>query len=198
MTHESDIASRGVSPRPSTNTAPNPAPRLADPRAQRLTHWHITFGTYAARLHGDQRPTVDRQHNTPGAPFVGDDPARSYEERQSLRDTPIYLTLEDRCLIERTIPELCERGDWFFRACAAGPDHVHVLLAAPPETHGKQVRHWLKRWLSQELSRERRRRRPTGAPWWAEGGSTKPVKTEDYFARAYRYIVGQRASLVVE
>ena len=28
-----------------------------------LITWHITFGTYGARLHGDERPTVDRNHN---------------------------------------------------------------------------------------------------------------------------------------
>jgi hypothetical protein len=28
----------------------------------RLTTWHITFGTYGTRLHGDYRATVDKKH----------------------------------------------------------------------------------------------------------------------------------------
>lgn len=211
-------ASRGVSPRRSANagsSSPRPLPSRAaiDPaairvpspadipehiRRRRFTHWHITFGTYGTQLHGDERPTVDRDHNIPGTPFIDPDPARNYEETRALNDDMVYLSMHTRRFIEGVIPQLCERGDWFFRTCAAGPDHVHVLLAAAPERHGKQVRHWLKRWLSQALNGHPLSHRPAAAPWWAEGGSTKPVKTPDYFDRAYRYIVGQRASPVPE
>ena len=31
--------------------------------------YHITFGTYGTRLHGNERGSVDRAHNAPGEPF---------------------------------------------------------------------------------------------------------------------------------
>jgi hypothetical protein len=35
--------------------------------------YHITFGTYGTRLHGDERGTVDRAMNKPGDPIIGAD-----------------------------------------------------------------------------------------------------------------------------
>jgi hypothetical protein len=35
--------------------------------------YHITFGTYGTRLHGDERGTVERAHNVYGEPIVGMD-----------------------------------------------------------------------------------------------------------------------------
>jgi hypothetical protein len=37
--------------------------------------YHITFGTYGTRLHGDPRGTVDRSMNRPGDPIIGADRA---------------------------------------------------------------------------------------------------------------------------
>jgi hypothetical protein len=36
--------------------------------------YHITFGTYGTRLHGDERGTVDRSMNHPGDPVIGAEP----------------------------------------------------------------------------------------------------------------------------
>src|SRR5438876_12296826 len=36
-----------------------------------LLAYHITWGTYGTRLHGDPRKTVDRQHNAYGEPILG-------------------------------------------------------------------------------------------------------------------------------
>ena len=36
--------------------------------------YHITFGTYGNRLHGSDKPHVDRDHNHYGEPFA--DPGR--------------------------------------------------------------------------------------------------------------------------
>ncbi len=157
------------------------------------TIWHITWGTYGDRLHGDERPTVDRSHNTPGTPFLPPNPAREQYERSSLRGNVVHLTQDQMEFIERTIPTICARGDWRLVTCAAGPNHVHVLLACDSRIHGKQARQWLKRWLGEAMTKQW----PPVSPdvrtsWWAEGGSTKAVKDESYFANAKRYIEDQR------
>jgi hypothetical protein len=33
--------------------------------------YHITWGTYGTRLHGDKRGTVDRENNAFGTPVLG-------------------------------------------------------------------------------------------------------------------------------
>src|SRR5688500_18791040 len=41
-----------------------------------LLAYHITWGTYGTRLHGDPRKTVDRLHNQYGDPVLGYDEHR--------------------------------------------------------------------------------------------------------------------------
>lgn len=156
------------------------------------TTWHITFGTYGTRLHGSPRPTVDRQHNQRGTPFLEVSTRRESFERGRLRLSPVVLTRAQQQHIESTVSALCERGGWSLVACAAGPDHVHVLLDVDSAIHGRQVRPLLKRWLTQAL--DARWKADERASWWAEGGSTKPVKNAAYRDSAIRYILRQRAS----
>ena len=112
--------------------------------------YHITFGTYGTRLHGDPRGTVDRKANKPGDPIIGAEPDWERMERSSLRFPAMLLTTENRSFIEFVVPSLCDRGGWELHVCAAKPDHVHVLLATSREA--KPVRRWLKTWLSQALN----------------------------------------------
>ena len=152
------------------------------------TAWHITWGTYGARLHGGERPTVERPHNNPGEAFVAPDPALERAARTRMVAPPVRLTQAQRTWIESQVPVLCERGRWTFEACAAAPDHVHTLLRAQSVVHGKQIRTILKRWLTQSLNQ----RWTTPARWWADGRSTKPVPDDAYLRSATRYIERQQ------
>src|SRR3954468_14988790 len=98
--------------------------------------YHITWGTYGTRLHGDARGTVDRGHNEFGSPVLGPDPERQRDERQRLKFPPITLDRHEPLFIEATLPSVCERGHWTYVEGAAGPDHVHAIVSAPfdPET----------------------------------------------------------------
>ena len=152
--------------------------------------YHITFGTYGSRLHGDERGSVDRAHNSPGEPFLGPDVRRREQETQLLRSEPITFKSAQQRFIEAVIPGVCERGDWGYHVAAAGPDHVHVLLSA--DSDPKTVRRLLKRWLGQQLSSNWPLSR--GQSWWAEGGSIKWIWKQHYFRRAFDYIASQRAT----
>ncbi len=164
-------------------------PQQLDPAK---TTWHMTFGTYGTRLHGEARPTVDRNHNQRGEPFVKNDPDRAKAERDRMRGEPVYLTGPQRAVIEAIIPDICQRGGWTYRICAAPDeaDHVHVLLDADGSVDPDAVLKWLKRWLGEALTE--RWGRPTNGSWWAKAGSTPPVKDESYLNNAYHYIRRQR------
>jgi hypothetical protein len=92
--------------------------------------YHITFGTYGTRLHGDKRGTVDRRLNQPGDPIIGADPDWQRIEISKLRFPIRQFDLAQRQLIESLIPDICIRGGWELLARAARKDHVHALLTA--------------------------------------------------------------------
>jgi REP element-mobilizing transposase RayT len=152
--------------------------------------YHITFGTYGTRLHGDSRGTVERAHNVYGEPIVGRDEDWEWEERGRLQFPPRVFTREQMVEAERLIPPICVRGNWVLHACAAGPDHVHVVCSA--EVGGKAIRMWLKRWLGEGM--RERWALEEGETFWAEAGSVKWVWTTDYFGRVVPYVMRQRAT----
>lgn len=156
--------------------------------------WHITIGTHGSRLHGDDRPTVDRQNNELGTPFLYFDRTRADYERELLRGPPVVLSKTQRLYIEELFPAICDRGRWQHIISAAPPagDHFHILLSADRTIHGTDIRKWLKRWLSQALTE--RFDTPACGEWWAHGGSTKAVDTNEYYANALRYIRKQRTT----
>ena len=125
-----------------------------------------------------------------GDPIVGADSSWWKQESGRLRFDPVILSTEKMQFAENRIPSICERGNWKLHTCAAGPDHVHVLLTTASE--GEAVRKWFKRWLGEAMSK--RWPLPEGATWWAEGGSVKWVWKQDYFENVYSYVHGQRAS----
>jgi hypothetical protein len=56
--------------------------------------YHITFGTYGTRLHGDARGTVDRRMNEPGEPIIGSEPDWWRQEHGRLNFEPVVLDAE--------------------------------------------------------------------------------------------------------
>ena len=159
------------------------------------TSWHITWGTYGTRLHGSQRPTVEREHNKRGEAFVAANPQREQAIKAILNFPPVRFTEEQRTLIETELPAICERGGWTYRIVAAATDHVHLLIDIVPDIHGEKARRLVKRWLGQALSGHWPL--PPKATWWAEEGSNIAVKDEKYLNNVYNYIAKQRATSVV-
>ncbi|HBS29870.1 MAG TPA: hypothetical protein DEB06_10585, partial [Phycisphaerales bacterium] len=168
-------------------SAPIPEPGRVAPVLMR-TNWHITIGTYGARLHGDARPTVDRRHNRRNEPYIGANPARAQAERRRMRSEVVMLCLEQRGRIEAAMRAVCERGGWGLHAVAAAPDHVHVVVQATEAARGDRVRQWMKRWLSEELWRKWPVASGGPEQWWAEGGSVKPVLSERYLDEVTRSV----------
>jgi REP element-mobilizing transposase RayT len=156
----------------------------------RFTTWHITFGTYGTRLHGDYRATVDKRHNELGTPFLDANDARKKCEEKRMRFAQVIFTPDQRSFLQNTAPTICERGGWQYRICASGDDHFHILLDIDPKIHGERARKLLKRWLTQELNKFWPL--PKDASWWAEEGSNKAIHEEKYLNNAYNYIAVQR------
>ena len=183
---ERGAATRFVAASQRTHLMPDDASPLA---------FHITFGTYGTRLHGDERGTVDRRMNQLGDPIVGRCDAWERMERHRLKFEPRVFTARQMVLVESLVLPVCERGGWKLHTCAAGPDHVHSILTPLDRARGRDgraIRRWLKTWLSQSLARHIPLSR--GETLWSECGSVKWIWTDDYFLRAVRYVNDQRAT----
>ncbi|MEA2710929.1 MAG: hypothetical protein QOF78_3530 [Phycisphaerales bacterium] len=157
--------------------------------------FHITFGTYGTRLHGDERGTVDRRMNAPGEPIIGRCDEWERMERHRLNFEPRVFTIEQMSLVESLVPAVCKRGGWTLHTCAAGPDHVHNILTPLDPARGRDsnaIRRWLKTWLGQSLAKHIVLQE--GETFWAECGSVKWIWTNDYFFRALKYVSDQRAT----
>jgi REP element-mobilizing transposase RayT len=147
--------------------------------------FHVTWGTYGARLTGGDRPFVDRWHNEYGAPLPRADPARQDAARDRMKEDPVHLTIEQRQAVEHAVRELARRYRWPLHAMAAQSDHTHVVVAAARD--GEQLRDALKATATRLLNQMFERR-----TWWAEGGSAKYLWERKYFDNTVRYVNGQR------
>ena len=156
-----------------------------------LTCWHLTFGTYGTRMHGDERPTVDRRRNERGDDFESADPQRVRYLVDRAAGEAVFLNAEQRKRIEENAERLIADTDWRLIEIAAPVEghHVHVVLEAPSRRHGKEIRKLLKSLLSRDLSA------CFGKPpvrWWAKGGSTKAVRDTRYRRNAIAYVQRQK------
>jgi len=147
--------------------------------------YHITFGTYGARLHGSSKPHVDRDHNRYRAPLAPRDPEREEDARDRMSDDRVKLTMEQRRIVERAILHLCQRFNWPAHAIAPQSDHVHVVVTAARD--GEALREAIKASASRELNKQFGKRR-----WWAENGSCKYLWERAYFFSAVDYVKSQR------
>ena len=147
--------------------------------------FHITWGTYGTRLHGSSKPHVDNDHNEYGTPFPPTDPRREEESRDRMKFDPVYLTPQQRKLVEEAIHNIAKKYNWIIHAIAAQRDHVHVVITALRE--GEKLRDALKAVASRELNKQ------FGAQiWWAEKGSAKYLWERSYFQNATKYVSDQR------
>ncbi len=132
--------------------------------------FHITFGTYGARLHGTDRPHVDAAHNVYGEPLAPTNPFRADEARARMTHDPVTMALDGRREVEAAITDVAARYGWTIHAKASKSDHTHVVATA--DRDGQALRDALKAVATRRLNK-----RFGPRPWWAENGSVKYIWT---------------------
>jgi REP element-mobilizing transposase RayT len=147
--------------------------------------YHITWGTYGARLHGSDRPHVDRDHNEYGTPFAPADLEKEESARHRMTQSPVTLSPQQRKEVEQAIRDFAARFGFTIHAIAIQTDHSHVVITA--DRVGDELREALKACASRALNKTYGKRK-----WWAENGSTKWLWELDYFENATDYVARQR------
>ncbi len=154
---------------------------MREPLAYFLT-WR-TFGTW---LHGDDRGSVDRNHNALGAPLLPPEPAFVQRNRNRMSAPAVIFDQRQRHLVDGAIRERCHHAGWLLLALNVRTNHVHALVAASEPA--EQVMVSLKAWAPRRLREEGEAAGKT----WARHGSTRYLWDEAGLENACRYVTDLR------
>ena len=148
----------------------------------------ITFPTYGSWLHGDDRGSVDREHNIPGTALLDPDEARRSRSMRRLSHPPIALNKERRTVVHRTIVEVAQHRDWTLHALNVRTNHVHLVISASelPE----QVMNTLKSWSTRRMVEAGVL--PANTRAWVRHGSTRYLWKTEQLEAACRYVCEQQ------
>jgi REP element-mobilizing transposase RayT len=151
--------------------------------------YFISWTCHGTWLHGDERGSVDRQHNHLGTPILAPDPMRYDQELDALQSPIRTMSQEAREIVTQAIIDHCRIRDWKLHALNVRTNHVHVVVTAngiPPETVMEQFKAWATRRL---------RRAGLVGPEdkvWTEHGSTRWINDLDSFGKATHYVLNEQ------
>ncbi len=133
--------------------------------------YFLTWTTHGSWLHGDERGSVDRDHAIPGTPCLATDGAHQRQETARLRARAMELDARGRVVVTRTIADHCALRGWDLLAVNVRSNHVHVVVACPPEVPPERAMSEFKAWSTRRL-RAARLVAPD-KPVWTHHGSTR-------------------------
>jgi REP element-mobilizing transposase RayT len=145
----------------------------------------LTWTCKGARLHGDERGSVDRDHNGYGTPTLTPNSRWVAAAAQRMKCQPTQLAGAGRDIVTATLHEVAAHRGWEILAAAVRSNHVHVVVVArgrKPEP----VMTDLKAWSTRRL-RERGQVAAADAVW-ARHGSTRYLWNEQQVAAAVEYV----------
>jgi REP element-mobilizing transposase RayT len=145
----------------------------------------ITWTTYGTWLHGDERGSFDHHGN-----YIPPDPRRYEAAAAMLVEGPVYLTPEQRAVVDALLVEACARRGWVLHARNVRTNHVHVVVSAPVD--GEQVRAKLKALAAARLTEHAGLQPSPGKDgarkWWTEKGNIEEIWDDRGLESANRYV----------
>ena len=147
--------------------------------------YFITIRSYGSWLHGDERGSMDPEHNAYQSPPLAPDAELKNIRASRLKQAPLTFSAPQRAAIKRGIERTCEHRGWNIIGLNVRTNHVHVLVEAP-ETP-ERVMNVIKSWATREMVA--RNALPRGVKAWSRHGSTKYLWTDEQVTLAYDYVV---------
>jgi REP element-mobilizing transposase RayT len=148
----------------------------------------VTFSGYGAHLHGDPGGTVDRNHNQPGSPVRGDEPALLHFERQRLTQRPYLLDEPRRAIVLAAIQSVCRYREWKLFAVHVRQNHVHVVvdICCVPDRAAQDFKEYASRSLNKTSLDSPGRKR------WARHSSARLLPNRAARERAIHYVAANQ------
>lgn len=135
--------------------------------------YFLTFTCYGTWKHGDERGSVDKEHNKFGQEYCKPSLTRERVHSNKLQHEPVLIDAALRGVIETAIREVCENRGWKLYAINVRTNHVHVVVWSniDPERTMSSFKAWATR-----------RMREAGligkdSKFWTRHGSTRWVNT---------------------
>jgi REP element-mobilizing transposase RayT len=150
--------------------------------------YHLTWTTYGTWLPGDQRGWIKKRGSGVQAP----DPQLEQRARDLMTESTVFLTPEQRAVVEKTICDHCRIRGWTLHAVNARTNHIHVVVTADsePDDVMKQFKAWCSRNLSDQASLTQRVAKRAGRRhWFTEGGDKEVIEDEQYLFNAITYVM---------
>lgn len=152
--------------------------------------YFLTWTTHGTWLHGDERGSVDKDHNTRGTSFVEPDSNLQSKARNRMGKHAVVLSPEMREIVEQAIRDHCEIRYWELHALNVRSNHVHVVVccdeAVSPEVAMTQFKAWATRRL-RECGHAGQ-----ASKVWTEHGSTRWINHEDGLVNAIDYVMNHQ------
>ena len=149
-------------------------------------NYFITFRTYGTWLHGDERGSVDREHNQVGEPLLETNAALHRHRRSLMRGEAMMFDEKARECVHSAIRGVAHHRDWQIHALQVMNNHVHVVVSAD-SIKPEKVMADFKAWATRRL-------RETGhisseALVWERHGSTRYVNSHNSLDAACNYVL---------
>ncbi len=146
----------------------------------------ITFRSYGTWLHGDQRGSVDREHNRYGGPYAPANMNRQRHNEGLLKGEPVWLDTARRHSVQKAIRETCAHRNWQLLAFNVRTNHVHSVVFAGTK-NSEIVLNAFKANATRQM-REDGCWQMTYSPW-VDKGSRRSLWNERSVERAIDYVI---------
>jgi REP element-mobilizing transposase RayT len=145
----------------------------------------ITFRCYGTWVHGDERGSMDRSHNTYGTPKIAPNQPLQRSDMKQLAHPPIMLDARKRLIVEQAVKEVCDYRRYILRAINVRTNHAHVVVTVMREPEAL-----LEAFKSYSTRALRRANviSPTMKPWIRHGSTIYLWKERDV-AKAVEYVM---------
>ena len=165
-----------------------PAPQTPHRPGPRPWAYFLTFACYGARLHGDPRGSVDRDHRVPFTRYLDASPPRVAFETHLMAAPAVLLDELQRKLILDAFLETCRRREWDLHAAHIRTNHAHLVLTADigPESAMAKLKAYASRALNESFGHRKR--------WWAAHGSTRWLWDIHETTAAVHYVIGAQGA----
>ena len=147
----------------------------------------LTWTCYGSWLHGDERGSVDKEHNIRGAPYLAPNARRRRFAGDQMLDCRVELDARSRGVVEQAIRDHCVVRGWDLLALAVRTTHIHSVVVCPPDVPPERVLTEFKAWSTRRL-RAAGGAAP-GTKLWTHHGSTRWINDRRSLNAAIAYVL---------
>lgn len=145
----------------------------------------LTCRTYASWFHGDERGSVDPNHNEYLTPRIKPNANFKKAMEDDCKEGMFLMNAPQRQTVLESIINTCKFANWHLHAAHVRSNHMHIVLKSEKEIERVSIslKAYATRYLKKEYPELQRER------FWSSGSSTGYVFRSDSLFRAIEYTI---------